>query len=635
MNWAEIDPADDLKIAIGCTLTDNFLAEQVPGCNFQKARGYWTAPKSWASYVIIRLLFPSISYGPAITAWAAAAYAGVEQSWAMRQSLDTVIPEHAARLDELDAGRPPGRRLFTHQRGGASWLAWVQRGLCGDPQGNGKTPQVIRALQLSGQSALPALVICTPAAVINWGREFADWAPELRVQLVMGGAAKRRKAILSYHDEEGSRPPDVMVMAWPSVRLHTRLAPYPSLAFKRCVAHGGASPKITAATCEVHDKELNDIQWGTVVVDEAHRMQDAKTAQTRAVWWLMANARARWPVTGTPVADNIGSLWAIGHGMDPASFPAKGKYLDLFAIRAYNFRGGAEIQSIRPDTEHVLQSFVQPMIRRIPREIALPFLPPRMPMKFRYPEMSPPQARLYKQLRDQALAVMPDGTVFIPDNGLVKFTRMCQLASSMIKVTETQGADPEDWDQQVALTSPSGKVDDLAEFIRDDGDAPLVVCANSPALLRLAQDRLESLKIRCSLLAGKSDGMTSQGQQDAIDAFQAGKVQVILVSIRAGGESITLTRSNTVFFLQPTPSYLQRDQMIGRVDRIGSQVHDSIRLITSITADSVEQRLYSLGDDKEERSGQITRDPDLLRWVIRSGDGSDDTSIPQAAGHEG
>jgi SNF2 family DNA or RNA helicase len=96
-------------------------------------------------------------------------------------------------------------------------------------------------------------------------------------------------------------------------------------------------------------------------------------------------------------------------------------------------------------------------------------------------------------------------------------------------------------------------------------------------------------------------------------------VRVIFIT-SAGGESITLTAANTIYFLQPDPSFLGREQKISRVDRIGSEIHDSIRVVHAITPGTVEERLYQLGTEKEERANSLTNDRQLMFWLIAGGE---------------
>jgi SNF2 family DNA or RNA helicase len=621
MAWAEIING---KITIGCSTVENHLATQLPGCNFDKDKNTWHAPLSWATVVTLHMLWhgQQLDRGPELQAWSKEAYEDVLYSWKLRGALDDRAADESnedvmAVLDGLDElsvpfedGRP--RRLYPFQRGGAAYLADRRRGILGDEQGQGKTAQLIRAMQLVralgsvGSGPFPALVVCTVAAVRNWEREIANWAPELRTVVVDGTALRRRQAI--ERDDA-----DVWIMGWPNVRAHTRLEAYPGVRFVRCKACGGIDDGIAPARCEVHAKDLNlrGVPWRTVIADEAHRMQDARSKQTRALWWLLHQAEYRWLATGTPIGDHIGELWPLLHGLDIATAPSRSRYLDLFAIKEHNFHGGSTVLGIRPDTAETFHSFVQPLIRRIPRAIALPFLPKRMEPVFRYPEMTPAQKRTYDKIKKSAMAEL-EGRLVVAQNDLVSFSRLCQLASSMLEVVEGEDADGFTTENP-RMVAPSSKVADLVDFLEDE-DGQLVVASNSPQLVALAEKALAAKKITHCKIVG---GMNADAMDQAVTWFQRGDCRVIFITA-AGAESITLTAAHTIYFMQPDPSWRSREQKISRIDRIGQEGHPQggIRIVYSITPKSVEERLYQLGQEKGERAAQVTRDADMLRWLI-------------------
>jgi hypothetical protein len=342
-------------------------------------------------------------------------------------------------------------------------------------------------------------------------------------------------------------------------------------------------------------------------------MQDAKSLQTRAVWWLMQRARYAWLATGTPVSDTIDNLWPLLHGIDPLGFPARSRYLDLYAVKAFAWHGGMEILDIRPDTAAAFHATVQPMMRRIPKEIGRAQLGERyhgvLPPVFRYPEMHPAQERAYKAIKKAALLELK-GQMLVPDNSAVKFGRLVQLASSMIELED--GEDPFGFTRQVVeLVSPSNKADDLLDFLGDN-PGQLVVAANSPRLITICQAKLDAHKITSGKLVG---GQSAAERHGYIDAFSEGKFRVMFLTAGVGGEGIDgLQVADTVMFLQPNPSLLQRDQVIGRLDRIGQ--HSPVRVVYSLTPGTVEKGLHELGNQKQERAAAVTRDADLLRWIL-------------------
>jgi SNF2-related domain/Helicase conserved C-terminal domain len=628
MAWAAIEP-DTGMLAVGCASTEDGLAIQVPGMNYARGDRIWRAPLSWPAYVALRTIWSSqpLAESAELQKWAANAWSNVQISYGLRSAMDATgqvadeLAEIEGRLDPriVEIGEHMGAhqdladaaaeasplQLYPYQRGGVQWLVTEKRAILNDPLGNGKTVQTIRAIQVLRKRRVdgPVLIVCTGAMIYSWLDEFAAWAPELSVRAVTGTALRRRQAL--------EDPADVYVIGWPNVRTHTRLAPYPSQRYVRCAEHGGVDD-ISAGRCEVHPKELNAIDWAVIVADAAHKMQDAKSKQTRAVWWLAKDAEYFWPLTGTLVADSIENVWPIEHGIDARAWPSKSRYLDLYAVKNFAWHGGSEILGIRPDTAAAFHTVVQPTLRRIPKEAARPDQPARLPDVFRYPEMEARQARAYAQLRKELLADLAPGQRAVPDNAAVRFGRMCQLAASWLDVAD--GEDAAGFTTQVFEPAlPSPKIDDLIDFLEGE-PGQLVVAANSPRLVELAARKLDHHKITHCRIVG---GMSPEDKHNSVRWFQDGQCRVIFIT-NAGGEGITLTAADTIFFLQPDPSFLSREEKIGRVDRTGQR--NAVRVVYSITHGTVEKHLYELGCEKAERAHQVTDDPALLRWILDPGE---------------
>lgn len=599
MAWAAIDP-DGPQLAIGAAKAEHGLCLQIPGMNLKKD-GIWRAPLAWPTYVAFRAVWAHqpVSEHPELQAWAGARWEEMLARYEMRAALDASEPLRAGLVAMEDGG---DLHLSGIQRAHTEWLMTWRRCVLGDPMGNGKTPPLIRALQLlhAQEQACPALVVCPDSAPRSWARKLAAWAPELRVQVVSGTAAKRRSAL-----EAGA---DVYVVAWSTLRYHTRLAAYSGQAFVKCDEHGGTAGK-SASVCEVHDKELNQIRPRTVIADECHRMKDARGKASRAAQYLAHHAENFWGVTGTLTADDIGDLWPVLHAIDPRGWPAKSRYIDLYAQTGYSWRGGAEILDLRPDTSPYFHTAVDPLIRRIPREVARAGQPPRLEPEFRYPELLPGQKASYRQLVKELLADI-GGQQIVPDGDAVKFGRLVQLASSMVSLEDGE-SEQGFTKQEVRLSLPSNKADDLVQFLADNPGQWVVSCY-SPALVELCERKLDPLKITHTKIVG---GMSGDQKDAASQFFQNGDMRVIFVTA-AGSESIDLYAALGIVFLQPNPSFIAREQLIGRVDRWGQQ--NPVRQVYMLSPGTVDQRLYDLGTQKEERHTSVTQDPAMLRWMLEN-----------------
>lgn len=603
--WADIEPGSDpLTLAIGCSRAEIEIVKKIPGMVVGEG-GIWRCPLTWPAWIALSLAFAQqpIQIEPELQGWANAKHAEITERYAMREALDAG-PGFLEPLLALE--RRDGPQLTPVQRGDAAWLLRWRRVISGGRRGNGKTPPLIRALQLLHQTGdgCPALIICPDSAPRSWQRKLEQWAPELRVVIIAGSAKKRNEAI----DRIARGEADVGIIVWQVVRHHTRLAAYPGKAFTKCDTHGGSTGK-TTAMCEVCLKALNMIKWRTIIPDECHRMADEGSKQTRAVQWLMQHAENAWPTTGTLTTNSVASLWPVLYGLDPAAWPVRSRYLDLYARQEFAFMDrGKVILGLRPEHEQQFHWVTEPYFRRIHHEIARAGQPGLADIEFRYPEMSTRQASAYHSIARAGIAELANADL-VAATAIVKFTRLCQLASASIEVYEGEDAAGFTTEGNVRLASPSHKVADLMEFLATEEGQWIVACS-TPQLVDLASKVLTEAGITWTKIVG---GMTIDRKDEAQQAFQAGQARVIFCT-EAGGESIDLFAAQGIFWMQPDPSFTGREQMTGRGDRWGQT--RAFRQVYSLTPGTVDIRLFELGLSKEEQHQQVVRDAAMLRWMI-------------------
>jgi SNF2 family DNA or RNA helicase len=524
--------------------------------------------------------------------------------WATNELATRVAPANALRdLEDFDGDQD----LFPHQRAGVEFLATARRALLADEPGLGKTAQTIRGLKKihdSGESVFPTLITCPNTLKKNWQREYAMWWPDARVQVISGSAVARRKQF----DTEA----DVYVINWESLRSHSRLAPYGSVALTRCVACGGHDEKISENRCEVHIRELNEMDFKAVVADEIHRSKDPKSKQTRALWAATGNADIRYALTGTPIANNVLDLWSILHWLSPTEWPSKTRWIDRMVDTMMNAFGGMIVLGVKPHMQDEFYQTINPRMRRMLKARVLPWLPPVMKER-RDVEMSTKQAKAYKQMRDLMIAEIEGGGAVTAPSALTQTTRLLQFASSF---AESHLVDEFTGETKVILAAPSCKVDALMDDIKsgDFGDDSVAVCAVSRQLIELLSTEMTKAGIAHGLITGAQN---EDERQQAVDDFQSGKIKWILFTAQAGGVGITLTAARRMVMLQRPWSLVDYKQALDRVHRIGSEIHDSITIIDYVTDGTIEERVIDVLDSKAESFEQIVKDKEKLLAIIK------------------
>lgn len=601
---------DEQLIFVDTEYRDKDRIKLVPGHRWDGRAKVWTFPLSWGSCQALRGVFGAdLTVGPNLIAWST------------DEITNRITPSMALRgcIDGVDGDE----RLYEFQRAGVQWLPTARHCILGDEMGTGKTVQVVMALSLVEQlggwpwpfiGVVPNSTKGSERSPKGWYGEFKTWLPHVEVITISGTAAKRRKLFDHAADQVALGKPVAVIINWESARNHSRLAPYGSVRLQRCPRHGGSKietavvqkdgttkmvPPVTEAKCQAHDKELNRIPWRTVVVDEAHKMKDPKSQQTRAVWAIQHQDSVyyRWSLTGTPIADHVGDAWPLLHGVAPQDFPTKTAFIDRYALMSWNNFGGLDIIGIRPDTKDEFFRILDPRFRRMPKALVLKFLPEKVRIQ-RWAEMSTKQAKAYNSMATNMVSFDDDGNPVIATNNLVMNTRLLQYSSAFCEVND---------EGKVRLADPSSKLDVLEELLGEI-DKPFVVCAQSRQLIELACLRLEKKNVPYLKIVG---GMTDDQREVAKADWIAGKAKVFLFTISAGGTGLDglQSQADTIVFLQRSWSMLENKQAEDRIHRIGSEVHgDHITIIDVVAPETVEEKQIADLYEKAERLEELVRD---------------------------
>lgn len=589
---ADLDRDNAGRILLNVEDREIYLAQQVPGQRWDPTRRLFTAPLSWATYMALRGVFgDQLKIEDELGDWLRAEYERRVKPCLDLRNLTAVLEDPKVPRDE---------DLYPFQRAGVAFMALAERMLLGDEVGTGKTVQTImatRRLHTYGHDVFPLVCIVPNSTKGQWAKHWEDWWPGTTVSVVDGSATKRRKAL--------EEPADVYILHWQSVRLHSRLAAYGGIRLLRCGEHRGGDADLKESRCQVHDRELQRIPIRTVIVDEAHRMKDVSSQQTRAVWSVQRgkHVRYRFSLTGTPVADSPGDLWPIMHGLAPEEYPTRESFERRYCLTTWSPFGGNNIVGIKPTHRDEFFGFFDARFRRMPKALVLPFLPPVVSER-RDADMVPKQAKAYREMDEELMTRTDEGKLIVAPGSLARNTRLVQFASAYATVNE---------EGNVRLAEPSPKLDVMEEIIQDAAK-PLVVCAEHRQLIELASARLEKRKIQHHCLVG---GLTSDQRTRMLLDLDEGKVRVLLFTMSAGGEGVNMTAADTIIRLQRSWSMLTNVQVLGRVHRIGSEQHSSITVIDVVTPGTVEERQFEVYAEKLQRLEEIVRDKLALREAGR------------------
>ncbi|MFF9915724.1 DEAD/DEAH box helicase [Streptomyces sp. NPDC013457] len=451
-----------------------------------------------------------------------------------------------ARLDDPEGGpqevvQPAAlaATLRDYQLRGLNWLhRMTSLGLGGclaDDMGLGKTITLI-ALHLHRQSepsgAGPTLVVCPTSLMGNWQREIEKFAPGTPVRRFHGPA----RSLEALADGE------FVLTTYGTMRLDT--------------------DRLSAPT------------WGMVVADEAQHVKNPYSATARQLRTI--GAKARVALSGTPVENNLSELWAILDWTTPGLLGRLGTFRSRYAAAV---EGGED-----PAAAERLAALIRPFLLR--RRKSDPGIAPELPPKTetdRAVSLTKEQAGLYEAVVRETLAAIAEADG-MERRGLVMklltgLKQICNHPAQYLK------------EERPRIEGRSGKLellDELLDTILAE-DASVLVFTQYVQMARLLERHLAARGVRTQFLHG---GTPVAERETMVTRFQAGEVPVFLLSLKAAGTGLNLTRAGHVVHYDRWWNPAVEAQATDRAYRIGQtqpvQVH---RLIAEGT---IEDRIADM-----------------------------------------
>lgn len=467
----------------------------------------------------------------------------------------------AGAIEEL--AEPDGFKgtLRPYQRRGAGWLWYLHRlglGAClADDMGLGKTIEAIGLLlharsvaAAQGEEMAPTLLICPTSVVANWRREIERFAPEMRGMV---------------HHGSGRLDGDDFV---------TALAGYDLV----ITSYGTARRDIDL---------LQEQAWSSLILDEAQNIKNPAAKQSQAVRRIPAASRIA--LTGTPVENRLLELWSIMEFLNPGYLGSREQFRQRFVlpIERYNDDGAAL----------ELRRLVQPfLLRRLKTDpTIITDLPEKNEMVV-YCPLSEEQARLYNQVVAETMARVEESEG-IQRRGLV--------LSLLLKLKQVCNHPAHYLGQQKPLTGRSGKLSRLTAMLDEalSVDDRALIFTQFVEMGQLLKKHLEETFGREVLFLHGSTPAAKRDQM--VQAFQAekGGPSIFILSLRAGGVGLNLTRANHVFHFDRWWNPAVENQATDRAFRIGQK--RAVQVYKFVVAGTLEERIHQMIESKQSLAESI------------------------------
>lgn len=479
-----------------------------------------------------------------------AARAGAHGAWQLRGDAGL-----AALADRLRAaGSPPpvpapaglGLALRPYQLHGLAWLQYLRAhhlaGILADDMGLGKTAQVLAHLlveQQAGRLDRPSLVVLPTSLIANWQAEAARIAPSLRALTLQGAARSRDFARIAEHDVVFTTYP----LLWRDIDA------------------------------------LRAQPWHLLILDEAQMVKNAGSRAAGALRKLQA--RHRLCVTGTPLENHLGELWAHFDLLMPG-------FLGDARSFARQWRKPIE-ENGETLRAQLLAQRVRPFILRRRKQDVATELPPKTEV-IRRVQLQGQQRALYESVRlaadEQVRRVLQRksfaGAQIAILDALLKLRQVC-CDPRLVKGHDAPATMER---AKMALLR-----DMLPELVAEG--RRVLVFSQFTEMLGLVREELESIALPCLSLTGQTP-VSRRGE--LVRQFQAQAVPVLLVSLKAGGVGLNLTAADTVIHLDPWWNPAVERQASDRAHRIGQD--QPVFVYKLVVEGSIEERMLALQQRK-------------------------------------
>ncbi|KAA8992415.1 DEAD/DEAH box helicase [Stenotrophomonas cyclobalanopsidis] len=454
-------------------------------------------------------------------------------------------------LEEIAPPAGLAASLRPYQLQGLAWLQYLRQqdlgGVLADDMGLGKTLQTLAHILLEkeqGRLQQPALVVVPTSLLHNWTSEAARFTPDLRV-LALHGADRA-----AHFDRIGEH--DLVLTTYPLVwRDEEALL--------------------------AHDYHL-------LILDEAQQVKNAKSKAAIALRTL--HARHRLCLTGTPLENHLGELWAQFDFLLPGLLGNEKQFNQHWR---HPIERGSD-----PQRAHLLAQRLRPFMLRRRKDQVAAELPPKTEIT-RTVALEGAQRDLYETVRASMEAKVREA---VAAQGLGRSHIL--VLDALLKLRQVC-CDPRLLPGETGKRSaPSAKLDLLRDMLPEmvEEGRRILLFSQFTSMLALIAQALDEMGLAHVQLTGDT-----QDRATPVQRFMAGEVPIFLISLKAGGVGLNLTAADTVIHFDPWWNPAAERQATDRAHRIGQE--QPVFVYRLIAAGSIEERIAELQERKAALADSI------------------------------
>ena len=431
--------------------------------------------------------------------------------------------------------------LRTYQQQGIQWLYDLKNmglnGILADDMGLGKTLQVLVFYEQFVSKEKPSLIVCPSSLMYNWMSEIEKFKIDVDAVCVTGSQDVRKDIINEKHE--------LYITTYDYLRRDVEL--YVPMEFEY------------------------------IVLDEAQFIKNPKTKNAQSVKSL--KSKHRLALTGTPIENGLSELWSIFDFLLPGY---------LYSLNYFTKNFEKPIQMGDEKRQAQLQKLVSPFILRRTKKQVLKDLPDKVE-KDMWLNFSPEEKQLYlanlaqvnEQLQQQLELEQVDSILI-----LAMMTRLRQICCEPRMLYENYKGESTKFTMCL----------DLIETLKENGKKVLLFSSFTSIFDAFIEEFVRR-GIKYHMITGAVD---KKKRKEEVDAFQNDDSNVFLISLKAGGTGLNLTKAQAVIHFDPWWNVSAQNQATDRAYRIGQT--KNVLVYQLLMKNTIEEKIYEMQKRKKEMS---------------------------------
>ena len=334
---------------------------------------------------------------------------------------------------------------------------------------------------------------------------------------------------------------------------------------------------ITYGLLQSEEDRISKINWAMAVLDEAHAIKNTQTKSSKAAMNIQSDFKLA--LTGTPIQNHLGELWNLFNFCNPGLLGTLPQFTDRY------------VKTDIPLQKNHLKKLITPFILRRTKNKVLDELPPKTEITHSV-TLSEKEMAFYEALRREAIQTIENNG---GANGQQHLQALAEITKLRLACCNTTLVNKD-------IQLPSAKLEAFFEIVDElrANKHRALVFSQFVMHLAIVRKELDKQGISYQYL----DGSTSiPDRQLAVKAFQAGKGELFLISLKAGGLGLNLTAADYVLHLDPWWNPAIEDQASDRAHRIGQL--RPVTIYRLVAKNTIEEKIVRLHATKRDLADSL------------------------------